>query len=128
MPYVDSQGNEIPGTYTEAEVEAKVAEALSSREEEANELNQRLEETRRQLAEVNEKLAKADNKDTNIGQLKKSKESLEAQLKNVDSIVASKVNEALKPIVGDIALETIKKLSKNDTELEKRIQLEFDKY
>jgi len=132
MALYDAQGNEIPGSMTAEEVQAKIAEATSAvkqEEEQARqELQAKVEEAQAALEETNKRLEGLDDKDKNFSELRKLAESQGKELKSLREGLDSKITSNVTQIVLNKAKEeVISKLSDGDKDLEAKIKLQYDR-
>ena len=128
----DAQGNDIPGSFTQEEVDAKVAEATqaanAASEEAKKDLEVQLESTQIALQDIEIKLAGMDDKDKNFAALKAQKEALESQTKGLDDKIKIAIAAAVAPLLDDTHNETLDKLSGGNEDLKKKIEHEFNIY
>ena len=125
----DNDGNEIE-VFTQEEIEAKQQEALEAFKAENPDKSAELAELQEKLRETEEKLAKADDKTTNIGALRKAREDAEKKLTDFDAKLEEKINtvkrEVIEGVNKDFYADNIKALSGDDTELQKKIEHEYN--
>ena len=88
-----------------------------------------LAEYQEKLREAEERLAKVGNEDKNFAALRKGKEDAEKRLSEFTKSIDDKINtvkrEVLEGVMQDHKNDTLKQLSGNDPELEKKIEFHY---
>jgi molybdopterin converting factor small subunit len=116
--------------FTADEIEAQKQEAIEQYKLENPDKEGELAELQEKLKETEEKLAKADDKATNIGALRKAREDAEKKLTDFDAKLEEKINavkrEVIEGVNKDFFVDNIKALAGGDEELQKKIELEYN--
>jgi len=114
-------GTEIE-TFSQDELEAQTQEALAEKEAE-------VEAAKAQLAELSEKLEKANEKDRNFAKLREQKNKAEALIEQLKQETEEKLvkvkKEILESVSKDYYNEVLNQLSGDDEELKKKIVFEY---
>src|SRR3990167_7162009 len=122
-------GTEID-TYTEEELQTQKDEAIEQFKAENPDKSAELAELQEKLKETEEKLAKADDKTTNMGALRKAREDAEKKLTDFDTKLEEQINKVKKEVIEgvnkDFYTDNIKALAGDDTELQKKIEHEYN--
>src|SRR3990167_11153641 len=120
-------GTEID-TYTEEELQAQKDEAIEQYKLDNPDKEGELAELQEKLRETEEKLAKADDKTTNMGALRKAREDAEKKLTDFDTKLEEKVNQVKREVIEgvnkDYLEDNLKAFAGDDAELQKKIEYE----
>lgn len=124
----DADGNDIE-VFSNDELEAQKQEAIEQYKAENPDKTDELTALQAELAEKEDLLAKAGDKDKNFVALRKAKEDAEKKvediLKGVDEKLKTAKKEILEGVMQDHKNDTLKVLSGGDAELEKKLEYHY---
>jgi len=140
--YFDEKGNAIEGLLTEEEVQLKVEqeatrlveEANATRQAEIDEANIKLEEAERAKTELEEKMAKLDDKSLNFGNLRKKAEEKDAVIDGLKGNIV-KLEETMNQKFSQLSAENnkqkvislINRVAGSNVELAKKIEFNYNR-
>lgn len=108
----DAQGNDIPGSFTEAEVQAKVAEATAAAKKESEAA---VTAAQTEVTTLKQKLDGLSDKDKNFGELRTQLEAATKRLGDLENATT-----------GSHRTGVIAKLAGSDAELKKKIEHHYN--
>jgi chromosome segregation ATPase len=131
MALYDAQGQEIPGSMTADEVQAKIAESVEAVKAEAETAQQalqsELEEAKAQLEENTKAIATSGEKDKNLSSLRRLNDDLTKKIGELEG----KIDQSVKGVTDMVTSKTrdniISTLAQGDKDVEAKMKIQYER-